>query len=71
MTLEEWQEHAEWVGCATGFGESRQVASASDALSGAGAPHLAGEAIDRAINLGAIYAPIPPWVGTRISLERR
>ena len=57
--------------CATGFGDSRQVASISEALAGAGAPHLAGEAIDRAINLGAIYAPIPPRVGARISLERR
>ena len=44
MTLEEWQERADEFGCATGFGDSRQVASASDALAGAGAPHLAGEA---------------------------
>ena len=58
-------------GCATGFGDSRQVASVSGALAGADTPHLAGKVIDRAINLGAIYAPIPPRVGTRISLERR
>ena len=34
-------------------------------------PTWLGKRIDRAINLGAIYAPIPPRVGARISLERR
>ena len=35
--------------------------SASGSLAGTGAPHLAGvERIGRAINLGAINAPIPP-----------
>jgi hypothetical protein len=35
--------------------------SASGTLAGFGAPHLAGgKRIDRAINLGAINAPIPP-----------
>jgi hypothetical protein len=53
------------------FGCLARSRSASGALAGAGAPHLAGEANGRAINLGAIYAPSHRWAGTRISLERR
>ena len=30
-----------------------------------------GERDDRAINLGAFNARVPPWTWTRISLERR
>jgi hypothetical protein len=59
LTREEWQEHVE-LDARTGSVILARSHAASSALSGAGAPHLAGEAIDHAINLGAFNAPIPP-----------
>jgi len=55
VTLEEWQEQGRWTVPGT---VSRQVADRSPAC--AGAPHLAGDANDRAINLGAINARTAP-----------
>jgi hypothetical protein len=55
VTLEEWQEQGSSIVPGT---VSHHVAGRSPAC--AGAPHMAGEANDRAINLGAINARTSP-----------
>src|SRR3954451_13873688 len=61
LTLEEWQRSRSKRMPRAIFGDLARSRSVSDSLAGAGASHLAGvKRIDRAINLGAINAPIPP-----------
>jgi hypothetical protein len=58
LTLEEWQRAVDTDG-RTGSVILARSQSVSVALAGAGAPHLAGEAIDRAINRRSHQRPDP------------